>query len=177
MAPKLSISGTFSSGKTTVVNSIRASVPNAIILAEHAWNIKSLFPQIDWTSQIVRDYMLFSQLVREKEIVALNVPIICDTGVLESIAHSLVFGLNPRVELLEELFHDPYDLLFICDYKEVFLVDNNVRETNPELREKLHDAILRVARNLGYNPIFLTGDADERTHSVLDALDKFRSSQ
>jgi nicotinamide riboside kinase len=175
MELKISISGTFSSGKTTLSNELISRIPNSILIPEHAWNIKLLFPHIDWTNQIVRDYMLFSQLVREANIRNTENLIICDSGIIESLAHSLVFEVAPHFELIEKLTHKKYDLVFICDHTTVPIVDNNVRETDPTLRTKLHQTIMNIAIHLGYNPVILKGDVEERTSSVMKFLKSTKS--
>jgi hypothetical protein len=114
--------------------------------------------------------MLFSQLVREANLNNTENLIICDSGIIESIAHSLVFEINPHFELIENLSHKKYDIVFICDPATVPLEDNNVRETDPILRTKLDQATINVAIRLGYNPITLTGDVEKRTGAVIEIL-------
>jgi predicted ATPase len=172
MKLKISISGTFSSGKTTLANELISRIPSSILIPEHARDIKLLYPQINWTDQIVRDYMLFSQLLRETSIGNTRDLIICDSGIIESIAHSVVFEVNPRFELINQLTHQKYDIIFMCDYTTVPLVDDKVRETVPILRAKLHQTIMKVAIRLGYDPILLRGNVDERVSSVLKVLKK-----
>lgn len=171
---KISISGTFSTGKTTLSNVIYSSVPGSILVAEHASALKVLFPQISWRSQIVRDYLLLSQLIREASAICKDGQniVICDTGVLESIAHSYIFGVDAHLELLDELNHKRYDSVFICDYRDVPIVDNGIRHTDPKLRIRLQSEIIQVAQILGYTPIILSGGVDERAKIIYNWLER-----
>lgn len=176
MRYKISISGSLCSGKTTLTNHILNKMPDKVsVIKEHAWFVKKNFPHIAWDDQVVRDYMLFSQILREKAATeSLGIIGICDSGVIEAIAHSEVFGLQPRVDLLVSLKHIRYDIVFINEYKDITLVSNGVRETDPKLQKELHDKILSIAKKMAYDPIILTGNIDERYEVVEGCLDKLR---
>lgn len=164
---KITISGTISSGKTTLCKALLESLNNITFISEHSWDLKHLFPNIDWRKQEVRDYLLISQIVREAQYK--DSPfIICDTDVIVSLAHSYVFGVKMREDLLVELNHGRYDAIFVCDYKEVPLEDNQIRDVDPIFRENQHQAILDVASKLGYTPIILTGTVTNRLKIVTE---------
>jgi predicted ATPase len=165
----VSISGAFSSGKTTLSTAMCASTPGATLLPELVWEVKNVFPDLDWSTQAVRDYFLISQMIREANTNPSSL-VICDTGIIEVIAHSEHYGLAPRYELLELLRPRRYNAVFICDYNDTPIEINGVRETNPDLRIRLHKTIVEVAQGLGYQPIILRGSVENRLQEVSDWL-------
>lgn len=171
-AKKIVISGSFSTGKTTLFNQMQEYYPTAKTLPEHAWELKSVFPDISWNSQLVRDYLLFSQLVREAQAQSDGTKLlICDTGVLDSVAHSMARGFEPRLELLSHLHHCRYDAVFVCSIAEVPLVDNGIRDIDPGLRTEVHSAVMEIAVDLDYKPIPLVGPLESRLQVLVSWID------
>src|SRR5215217_5906085 len=107
MRLKISISGAFCTGKTTLGTMLANELPDTILVSDYGRRLKTLFPMVNWQSQIVRDHMLFSKLAKEKELEiddAYHEKIICyDTGILDSIGHSLLFKVEHRLDLVQEL--------------------------------------------------------------------------
>jgi hypothetical protein len=82
MGRKILVGGSFSVGKTSLANQLVCAIPGASILPDHARELKSLFPQIAWDCQAVRDYMLVSQVIREAAAISADRTVICDSGIL-----------------------------------------------------------------------------------------------
>ena len=173
---KICLSGSFSTGKTSLFGELASRLVSATLVHEHSWDVKQLFPLIAWDDQLTRDYMLMSQLFLEKKAEQSGRTIICDTGVIEALAHSKVFGLRMRRELVRRIRHKPYDHVFLSHYEGVPLVDNFVRETSADLRVQIHNAILHMSKELGYTPIVLKGTLAERVDRVFDHVGISRSN-
>jgi nicotinamide riboside kinase len=150
-----------------------------LLVSEHTWELKQYLPKISWRSQTVRDYLLLTQLFREARAnaEAPGMDIICDTGVVEAIAHSRVFGVKTRKNLVTEMGHRPYDLVLVCDPTDVSIQDNTVREVDPFLRNELHHAVLEVAADLSYKPVLLTGSIEDRETQALQLITSMQSSE
>ncbi len=174
MRLKISISGAFCTGKTTLSTMLTNELPNSILVNDYGRRLKTLFPMVNWKSQIVRDHMLFSKLAKEKEIELDNdyhEKIICyDTGILDSIGHSFLFKVDHRLDLVQELKHHRYDLVILCDPQDISIVDDGLRHTDEELRQKLHLDILRIAKILNYEPMMVSGSPEKRLKTVLGAI-------
>lgn len=164
---KISIGGTYSSGKTEICNLLIRSNPRSTLVGDHARELKTLLPNIDWTTQPIRDYLLISKLVNEARADTSAGLIVVDGGIINAISHNRLFRLADRIEFPQFLRHRRYDAVFVCNYEDVPLIDDGLRETNRELRIELHKTIIEVANILNYEPILLTGSPKERLDKVL----------
>ncbi len=169
MTTKVTISGTSSSGKTTLFRALEQRLPGADSLPEHTWVLKSRLPSIDWRSRPVRDYLLIQQLFSERSPNKTRA-LLCDTGVIDAVAHTKLFGGKLRLELLKQFQHTPYQVVFLTDPAGPTIEDNGIRETDPLLRLELHEAILQAAAELGQSPILLRGSTSERIISSIRQL-------
>lgn len=170
---KICISGAFSSGKTSMVQSIASIVPGSRIVKEYARSIKEAHPQIDWRDPVIRNHVLFAQIVLEAEAESENPDIVlCDSGVIDCMAHSVALGLPPHTYIAERYHTSRYDLVFCCDPTDVPLEDDGLRFTDRELRQRLDTAVQEICVEIGYEPIRLAGTIAVRTQLVLTELER-----
>lgn len=155
----VSVSGTFCSGKTTLVSMLAASDPGIVTLEEGATFAKSAYPPFDWEKPDARAFLFWFQVVRERQ--QAHAPVlVSDTSRIEIAAHYRLYGLPmPDWSALPVA---RYDLALVCDYGTVPLVDNGIRDLDPDRRARLHDLVLTEARRLSREVHILTGTAEER---------------
>jgi nicotinamide riboside kinase len=168
----ISISGAFSTGKTTLVEALRQAIPDATFIADGGRVARSALASFDWARPDTRAFLYWYQLVREAQTTA---PVIlCDTSLIDVLAHHQLYGIGspPDVAL-----HDRrYDLALLCDAADVALVDDGLRDTDHGRRAALDLLIREHAQQLAKNIVEIGGDPSCRNARALDVIQAARNA-
>jgi nicotinamide riboside kinase len=168
---KILISGTFCSGKSTLALDLAKKIQHSIVIPEPIRDLAKIFSHDELLNKEVRDYLFVRQIYEEKSALIENEFLICDAGIESNIAHNRIFNFdNKTLNDLEKFKLEKYDLVFICDYAEIAIVDDGFRMTEPKIRERLSDEIFEVLKELNYNPIVLNGNRTERVEKALNLI-------
>jgi nicotinamide riboside kinase len=175
---KILATGTFCSGKTTLALQMQAQLDDVTLLADHCRDILDLYHDVDWTLPELRDYLLVRQLFAEKQSCSHDTITIVDSGIISNLAHDRVLldHQRDRSHLIRSLEHEPYDVVFHCDYRDIELADDGQRFTDVNLRERLDREVVYVLDMLHYTTrIFLTGSKEERLKRALSYVSQWRN--
>lgn len=173
---KISISGAFCSGKTTLLRGLRDRIPGAIVVDEIATISRELIPELDWRNTDVRGYLFWAQACAEREAEIRGGLTLFDGSLIDVLAYSGVFGVaEPAswrgINLL------PYDLTFLCSTEGIDIEPNGIRETDALLRQRAHSAMLKEAPLLSHRVVALVGDDQHRVETALDILRSIGSAR
>lgn len=171
---KVVVVGTFSSGKTTTCNQLKEAMPGVWVVGDHCRIMLDVVPEIDWSTPEVRDYLIINQVLTEKLAANRARRIVVDGGIVNNVAHDRALLPNPpsRKDLLTDLGHDPYDIIFRCSAEEVPIIDDGQRDTNPSLRLLIDLALDELL--LEYQPgslVTLRGTPKERLSTVIHEIE------
>lgn len=173
MAIKIAVVGTYSSGKTTLVNGLLDRYPDLHLLPEHARRVIAA-GGLDVIRTIeTRDFLLVANLLDEGESDARPYPAISDSGLINNLAHEALFFDSPpdRAWALAAFAHRPYDVVFWCDPGDVALVDDGQRILSLETRARLHALVGNVLAGLSIEPVVLQGDPVHRLNVAISNID------
>lgn len=169
---RIAVTGTYSSGKTTLANALRRTFDGlASLVQEQPRRViraagNSLMRDAD-----VRSYLVVSQLLRELELSQRYIQI-SDGSVISNLAHDRLLLHPPpsRERLLHDFSFQHYDVAFVCDHSTVDLEIDGERFTDPTLRHALAREAPAIASSLAREVILLTGSRGERlqqaTHHI-----------
>lgn len=169
---KVVIAGTFSSGKSTLVADLfQALRPKSLLLADECRPVLDAIPQIDWHVPDVRSYLLVRQVLVEAENRSSELTVI-DGGVINVLGHdrALLSPAPDRSVLLRSLGHERYDLVFLCDPADVAVEDDGQRYTDVDLRQEIHQHVLRVLEEEHYEYVILSGTPQNRLEVALRTI-------
>jgi len=176
---KILITGSFCSGKSTLSSQLSLKLKDSLLIEEVSRELLEVYNNgIDWTLPELRDYLIVRQLFLEKKASLQSASyIIVDSGVISNIAHDRL--LNPssqnRENLMNELGHSRYDLVFCCDHSSIELVHDGKRYANKNLQDKLLHEIRETLEYLNYKSyIWLKGTIKERLNIALDWIFQWR---
>ncbi|MEI6644146.1 MAG: ATP-binding protein [Novosphingobium sp.] len=162
----ISVSGAFSTGKTTLVEALRQVIPDAVIIADGGRAARAAVRDFDWARADARSFLYWYQLVREAEVSA---PVVlCDTGLIDVLAHHQLYGIELPPDVA--LHNRRYDLALLCNAVEVELVDDGLRDTDHGRRAELDLLIREHARQLARNSVEIGGDPSWRLAKALDLV-------
>jgi nicotinamide riboside kinase len=165
---KILVTGTFCAGKTTLVTELGRAIINSTVIYESARDLLHHFPSIDFALPQVRDYLLVSQLLREKIAETSSKVTICDTGVESNLSHDIVLrNTKANIDLLNKFQHQRYDAVLFCDHREISFSDDGERLTNLDLRELLAQTIKDYLLKQEYKFTEISGNPNKR---LLDSL-------
>jgi nicotinamide riboside kinase len=174
---KISICGTFSSGKTTLFNDLRQLQVFDVSLPDQAREFKENFPFVDWASPAIRDYLFLQQCFEEAKIDGVGDRVLLDSGIIECMAHNLVL-LDKPIDADMIAYHKvPYSQVFLCNPHDVPIEDDGLRHTDAKLRLDLHAAIVAICADIGVRVDVVAGKRSERLAMALKLLGKFIESQ
>ena len=175
---KIVVCGTFCSGKTTLALHLQAQLQNVLLLADHCRDILDLYPDVDWTIPELRDYLVVRQLFMEKRSCSHDSITIVDSGIISNLAHDRVLleHQQDRTHLITALQHEPYDLVFHCDYRDIDLIDDGQRFTDEDLRKRVDLEVVNVLDMLHYpSRILLAGSKEDRLKRALSYVLQWRN--
>jgi len=167
----VSISGAFSSGKTTLAETILSQRQNVGFVPEVATYARVTIPGFNWATSDGRAYMFWQQVVWETEALKSHKTVIVDTGIIEVIAHQIEFGLSVP-NFWYRYAEGRYGLAFICDPSDVAIVDNGIRCTDPVLRHRLHLRIRDLVENFAKEVYVVSGSLEDRSRVAVAKLDR-----
>ncbi len=173
---KVLVAGTYCAGKTTLVEALHKSFSTSLIAAEPAGEIALLVPNLDWSMNAVREYLIVRQILIEKKLETGDQLIFCDGGVESNIAHDKVLLDKNSSHVLSLLGHKRYDLVFFCDHQEVQLRPNGLRMTDQKLREVIAREIYDTLIRLEYTPIILKGARVQRLSTAISVISQYKAS-
>lgn len=171
---KILITGSFCSGKSTLVNALASHLENVYAIPEVTREVLALYGKVDWSRPELRDYILIKQLIEEEKAMKSNAKyIIVDSGIVSFLAHdrALLPGDNNRQDALAYFHHNPYDLVFVCDHNEVAIDDDGERYTNEKLQDEIYKIILSILSAAESKYIILKGSVLERVKKVIKYAD------
>jgi nicotinamide riboside kinase len=158
---KVAISGAFSSGKTTLFNRLTLLFPQLVPHVELATMAKSLCPTIDWWRDDVRGYLRWAQILAERNIDAAGGTGLFDGSYADAVAHERAF--NSMLQAVpSESDPLPYDLTLVCDPADVAVEINGIRESDDELRTRIHKFILEEVDQRSHRVVTLSGSIEQR---------------
>ncbi len=158
MQTKVVLTGTFSSGKTTLLDLFQNQ---AFIIPEVAKEIIDNQPDF-FNKPELQPIILTEQLRREQEAERTrNNLIICDRGIIDIIVYSRYFG-HPEPKIP---FH--YDHIFLCSPEGVPCVYGEQAEM---MRRNLHKIFLEVLTEQSLTYRILGGTPEERYRAIEDEL-------
>jgi len=176
---KILLTGTTSSGKTTLLKSIASSTQNlkfsskqkVIVIHEYARELLTLHPELKNDPQL--QDMLFAEHLQREIKAAEQKPdlIICDRGALDICAHARWFGLDIKPEWLSWA-QDAYDYVFHLDKTDIaFEVTELQKKLDPgadwvSSREELEQHITWAVQESGLPWRKLSGTVAERREVV-----------
>lgn len=168
---KILVTGTFCAGKTTLAAALGNALINSTVVSETARELLHYFQNVDFALPQVRDYLLVSQLLREKIAENSSNITICDTGVESNLAHDIVLrNSKHNLNLLDKFQHRRYDAVLFCNHEEILFQTDGERLTNLNLRELLAKTIKDFLSVQEYRFIEVSGDSTERLLSSLRYL-------
>ena len=176
---KILITGSFCSGKSTLVNALESHLENVYVIPEVTREILALYGKVDWSRPELRDYILVKQLIEEEKAMKSNAKyIIVDSGIVSFLAHDKVLlpGDNHRQDVLAYFHHNPYDLVFVCDHNEVAIDDDGERYTNEKLQNCIYERIIEVLQLCEINYQYVVGTRESRLANVTDYIIKYETN-
>lgn len=174
---KILITGTFCSGKTTLATDLSRILPEYSLVPEPARELALGIPNIDWSLNEVRNYLIVRQVLIENTALLSSKKIIVDAGVESNLAHDELISGVKQTTILKHLNHSKYDLVFFCNHQEVSLVDDGIRMTDNKLRELLAKRIEQILIDENYKIVFISGNPSERVEFCLYYLNEFVSNK
>lgn len=176
---KILITGSFCSGKSTLVNALASHLENVYVIPEVTREVLALYGKVDWSLPELRDYILIKQLIEEEKAMKSNAKyIIVDSGIVSFLAHDRVLlpGDNYRQDVLAYFHHNPYDLVFVCDHNEVDIDDDGQRYTETDLRNYINEKIIEVLQFCKINYQYIVGTRESRLANVIDHIIKYETN-
>jgi predicted ATPase len=172
MSLKVLFTGTTTSGKTTLIGSLRKrNIPGIAYIEEEARKFLEENPGIERDPQL-QDF-LFTRQVSAEQRAAENLAniIICDRGVPDNIAHALLFGQMIKDEWRE--WAKTYDEVFLfnqadINYQQPTELQMKIDSTRDwvKYRQDLDKHILRALQECGLAYIILQGTIEKRLSVV-----------
>jgi nicotinamide riboside kinase len=166
---KVSISGSFCSGKSTLALDLHHALSDSVLVPEVATASKLIHPTIDWRLSDVRAYFFWTHALEEMRYANRPEKIaIFDGSTLDVFAHSIAFNIQTPAHWFElEL---AFDLVIVCDHRGIIMEDNGIRERDPELQRVVYDAITERVRIRTRRLLVAHGDRERRLADCLDAI-------
>lgn len=175
---KFALTGTHSSGKTTLVKALANSeLSNKFIFyTERSKYLKeTLGVPLNENSQIISQYLFLGE--RVKELYGLDM--ISDRSVYDVMAYTLssnsingedkslfIKGCLPLLKF--------YSCIFLIDSSEVPIEDNGLRDINPVYRDQIQMTIEDLLQAYPPNNLVkIKGTVEERTSQIISAINKY----
>lgn len=170
MIKKILFTGTFSSGKTTLLKEFEDH-KGIIVVNEVARDLLHADPSLEVVPHF-QDLIFEEQIKREKEAVATaqregKQLILLDRGIIDIVAYSLVFGYKVQHQWISES-HNRYDLAFIFDPKDINEIPD-IPELGLDMKKYRMDvdlAIRGVIQRLGIPLLEVSGSHERRVRLV-----------
>lgn len=173
---KILFTGSFCSGKSTLVNLLINQLSSVHVIHEVTREVLSLYGKVDWSMPELRDYILVKQILEEKKAISSDVQyILVDSGIISFLAHDRVLlPGRKRKNVLDYFKYQMYDIIFVCDHKDVLLYDDGERYTNSNLRDSIANEVFSVLDELQLDYIMLLGNNSERISTVFKHLNSIK---
>jgi nicotinamide riboside kinase len=173
MPSTISVTGTFSSGKTTLSESLKRADVRINLLNELSAEAKSKIPEFDWSTTDGRGFLFWAQAMREVDHIkaSLNMGQIAliDGSIIDAVAYSRIYQVRPPD--VWKAYVNRYDFVLLCD-PSIPLVEDGIRIPDQSHRMKVHYEILRVLDEARVDRLEIAGTLDERLKSVHTLLEK-----
>lgn len=172
--PKISLTGTISCGKTTLIKEL-AALPQ--FKDYHIATERSVYLR-DQGILLNDDSTLKGQLVfaAERSIELMKPNLLSDRSIWDICAFTLSaksisdYQKRQFVELVMELKSE-YDIIFYVSPEGVKIEDNSVRTTNPTYRDKIDHAICELLKEYPPNKLIpISGPTEQRIQTVLSHI-------
>lgn len=162
MNKKLLLTGTFCSGKTTLVNKLR-KYPGTYVIDEIARPLLAKGTLLMFKPEF-QQILLEKQLEQERlaETTSANL-VICDRGIIDIECYSRYFGYPLVYYTIRE--HRPYDIIFLCSPSEIDVAPVYGEAAIP-MRDQLHNIFIRTLDELGLKYKILVGSRVDRLREL-----------
>lgn len=168
----ISVSGTFSAGKTTLTEALFEALPDAVVITDGGRAARSALGSFDWARPDARAFLYWYQLVREAQ--ASAPVLLCDTSLIDVLAHHQLYGIALPPDVAR---HDRrYNLALLCNAMELPLVDDGLRDTSHSRRAELDNLIRDHARQHAECSVEISGNPSQRLERALDLIRTARNA-
>jgi hypothetical protein len=188
---KIGITGTLSSGKTTLLDADHFHPHHPIhLVEEQAWTLfehEDISPEdrLNWDTQFKLLTMIrFAEFHAEEAAAADTHPVfICDRTVADALVYAYMGSADETADRTFEGLPDQvyaeikpwlkqYDKILVCDIAGVPFTPAPVRNEDPRFRLELHDAYLKVFEHYGIEYELLGGSEAERQARLMEIVDE-----
>ena len=172
MSLKILLTGTTTSGKTTLIEGLKAkNLPGIVFIEEEARKFLEQNPGLEKDPQL-QDMLFTKQVTVEQEAVKRRPKIIvCDRGIPDNIAHALLFGQAVKEEWKE--WARTYDEIFLfnsadINYQQPTELQQKIDSGRDwiKYRQDLDRCILLALQECGLNYKLLNGNVEERLSTI-----------
>lgn len=172
---RISVSGTFCSGKTMLATQLAERLERSCFVPEVATRARLDFPQLDWRGFDVRSHFFWSQLTAERWAIRDAEVAVLDGSLNDVFAHTIVFGHKVPTHWRSFVEHS-YDLTLICHSAGVPLRENGIRETDPGLQLRIHTLVTAEADRYSNRVEVMSGPPEIRLAQALALIEEVRGS-
>ena len=182
MSLKILLTGTTTSGKTTLIEGLKAkNLPGIVFIEEEARKFLEQNPGLEKDPQL-QDMLFTKQVAVEQEAVKRRPKIIvCDRGVPDNIAHALLFGQAVKEEWKE--WARTYDEIFLfnsadINYQQPTELQQKIDSGRDwiKYRQDLDRCILLALQECGLNYKLLNGNVEERLSTIEGVIKTYITS-
>ena len=182
MSLKILLTGTTTSGKTTLIEGLKAkNLPGIVFIEEEARKFLEQNPGLERDPQL-QDMLFTKQVTVEQEAVKRRPKIIvCDRGIPDNIAHALLFGQAVKEEWKE--WARTYDEIFLfnsadINYQQPTELQQKIDSGRDwiKYRQDLDRCILLALQECGLNYKLLNGNVEERLSTIEGVIKTYITS-
>jgi len=179
---KILLTGTTTSGKTTLIEGLKAkNLPGIVFIEEEARKFLEQNPGLERDPQL-QDMLFTKQVTVEQEAVKRRPKIIvCDRGIPDNIAHALLFGQAVKEEWKE--WARTYDEIFLfnsadINYQQPTELQQKIDSGRDwiKYRQDLDRCILLALQECGLNYKLLNGNVEERLSTIEGVIKTYITS-
>ena|SRR3989344_4960633 len=182
MSLKILLTGTTTSGKTILIEGLKAkNLPGIVFIEEEARKFLEQNPGLERDPQL-QDMLFTKQVTVEQEAVKRRPKIIvCDRGIPDNIAHALLFGQAVKEEWKE--WARTYDEIFLfnsadINYQQPTELQQKIDSGRDwiKYRQDLDRCILLALQECGLNYKLLNGNVEERLSTIEGVIKTYITS-
>jgi len=160
---KIGFSGTYSSGKTTLLKVLSKYFKNSYLITESARE----FDKNDLKNCETQYKILLRQIENELR-APHNCTVITDRTVIDNLAHTEEYcGYNRDLYSLVLNWIQTYDFIIFCHSDGVPLEDDGFRFTDPNFRIELENKMLKLYKNNDIKICEVKGSIEEQIKTIL----------
>lgn len=173
MTITISLTGTFSSGKTTLAKNLARTDHRINLLNELSAEAKGKIPEFDWSTESGRGFLFWAQAMREVDILHAARPedsiVLLDGSLIDAVAYSRVYKITPP-EIWRKYVRN-YNLVMLCD-SSIPLIEDGIRIPDQAHRDAIHEEILKVLKEANLEKVDIKGTVLERVRAASSEFDR-----